>query len=696
MSPIIPMKYTLLILAAACLHSGGAAQKRAFTIADLYQLRSVEEPRFSPDGSKIAFILTRDSLAAGTTHSAVVVMDADGGSVRTLTDDRSRDTHPRWSPDGKSILFISTRGGQSQAWTVPLEAGEPEQMTHFPPGVADPEWLPDGSGIVFTSDVYPECGADGGCNQRIEESTAAGPLAAHMADRLLYRHWTSWKDGKRTHILKFDRTSGAYTDLTPGDEDSPPFSLGGVGFTVSPDGKELCFVSQRDGMDARTTNKDIWTVPITGGTPKNLTADNRAYDGDPAYSPDGKYIAYRTQRVPCYESDRFRLAIIGRATGTRSILTEKFDNWVDDIAWAPGGGAIYFTADVAGRVPLERLDIATGAISTVYTGGGIDAMTLAPDGRSAVIVRRTVGEPRELWSIPLTGGEPRRLTFFNREIEESVDIRPAREIWIPSPTGRRIQTFIVTPHNFDPAKKYPLVLNVHGGPQMQWTDAFRGDWQVYPGAGYIVAFPNPTGSTGFGQEFTKGISKDWGGSVYRDVMAVADSLGKIPWVDAGRMGAMGWSYGGTMMMWLEGHTTRFKAIASMMGVYDLTAMHGSTEELWFPEWELGGTPWTSPLYEKWSANRFVKNFKTPCLVITGERDYRVPYTQSLEFFTDLQEMNVPSRLIVFANDGHWPGSVSSMPLYYNAHLDWFHRYLGGEPAPYDMTAMLRNQALKSR
>jgi len=690
------MKYIPFMLAALCLASGAHAQKRAFTIPDLYRLHGVEDPGFSPDGTKIAFVVTEDSLQAGKTHSAVWVMDADGNNQRRLTDNLSRDTHPRWSPDGTSILFLSPRSGGPQAWRVPLTAGEPEQMTHFPPGVADAEWFPDGSGIVFTSDVYPECGADGECNKRIDEAWSAGPLVAHMADHLLYRHWTSWRDGKRTHILTFNRTTGAYADLSPGDYDSPPFSLGGVGFALSPDGKELCFVSQRDGMDARTTNKDLFTVPTAGGAPNNLTADNTAYDGDPAYSPDGKCIAYRTQRVPGYESDRFLLALYDRSAGKRTILTGTFDNWVDGIAWAPGGGSIYFTADVAGRVPLERLDIATGAITEVSAHGAIDAFAIAPDGRSAVVVRRTVGEPRELWSIPLAGGTARRLTFFNRDIEQTVDIRPAREMWIPSPTGRKIQTFIVTPHDFDPSKKYPLILNVHGGPQMQWADAFRGDWQIYPGAGYIVAFPNPTGSTGFGQAFTKGISKDWGGKVFRDIMAVTDSLARLPWVDASKLGAMGWSYGGTMMMWLEGHTTRFKAIAAMMGVYDLRSMHGATEELWFPEYELGGTPWTSPLYEKWSPSNSVRNFRTPCLVITGERDYRVPYTQSLQFFTDLQEMNVPSRLIVFANDGHWPGAVSSMPLYYNAHLDWFHTYLGGEPAPYDMTAMLRNQALKSR
>ncbi len=690
------MKLLPLVLAASIFVCGAAAQKRAFTLPDLYRIRSVEDPRYSPDGKKIAFVVREDRLAEGKSYAAIYLMDADGTHTRRLTSGTENDTHPRWSPDGSSLLFLSARKGGAQAWLLRLDGAEPKQMTDFSAGVGDPEWTTDGAGIVFESDVYPECGADNECNRRTEESWSGGPLAAHMADGLLYRHWTDWRDGKRTHILLFRTSAGTYTDLTPGDYDSPPFSLGGGGFDLSPDGKEIAFVSQRDGRDATTTNKDVFTVPAGGGTPKNLTATNRAYDGDPAYSPDGRTIAYRTQRVPGYESDRFRLALLDRATGTTRILGESFDNWIDELAWAPDSKSIYFTADVAGRVPLYRIDVGTGTIRKIYEGGMIDAFTVSPDGSTVAFVRRTVGEPREIWSVPTGTGDAGRLTSFNRGIADSVDIRPAGEMWIPSPTGRRIHTFIVTPHGFDPKKKYPLIINVHGGPQMQWADAFRGDWQVYPGSGYIVAFPNPTGSTGYGQEFTKGISRDWGGKVYRDIMAVTDSLAKLPYVDGNRIGAMGWSYGGTMMMWLEGHTSRFKAIACMMGVYDFPAMHGATEELWFPEYELAGTPWTSPLYDRLSPNRYVRNFRTPCLVITGERDYRVPYTQSLEFFTDLQEMNVPSRLIVFSNDGHWPSGVKSMPLYYNAHLDWFHRYLGGEPAPYDMTAMLRNQALKNK
>jgi len=463
---------------------------------------------------------------------------------------------------------------------------------------------------------------------------------------------------------------------------------------MSPDGEEICYVSNHDTNAYETTNKDLWLVTASGGEAVNITDENEAYDSEPAYSPDGKYIAYLMQKIPTYESDLIRLAIYDRRTKQKTVLTEKFDNWVDGFQWAPDSRSIYFTADVEGNVPLYKVDIQTKQIKQVIEAETIDDFSISPDGKAIVIARRSVGEPRELWRLDAAGNNLKRITFFNKEVENEVDIRPAEQMWISSPTGKKIHTFVVKPHNFDPGKKYPLILNVHGGPQSQWTDGLRGDWQVYPGSGYVVAFPNPHGSSGYGQEFTAEISKDWGGKVYQDVMAVTDSLAKIDWIDEDRMGAMGWSYGGYMMMWLEGHTDRFKAIASMMGVYNLTSMYGATEELWFPQWDLDGTPWESELYEKWSPHLFAKNFKTPCLVITGGKDFRVPYTESLQFFTDLQKMGVPSRLIVFENDGHWPNFVKSMPLYYDAHLDWFHKYLGGDAAPYNVEEMVRNQALK--
>ncbi|MGA9408239.1 MAG: S9 family peptidase [Bacteroidota bacterium] len=690
------MKKIFLLFLSVAMMATAFAQKRPFAIEDLYHIKGVADPQISPDGRKIAFTVTENNLPEGKSNSEIYLMDADGNNIRKLTNNPAADNHPRWSPDGKSILFLSTRHEGMQAWLLPLDGGEPVQLTHFSPGVSDAVWTSDGKHIVFTSDVFPECGADSDCNKKNEESMSGGPIQAHMADHLLYRHWTYWKDGKRSHVFVFDVDSKKYTDLSPGDYDAPVFSLEGGGVAVSPDGKEVCYASNHDVNEAETTNSDLFVVSTESVETKNITSENKAYDGDPSYSPDGKYIAYRMQTVPAYESDLFRIALYDRKTGEKIILTEKFDNWVDDFTWAPDSKSIYFTADVQGHTPLYNVELKSKEITPVVDVKMIDAFDISPDGKSLAIVRRAVGEPVEMWRATTRGKDLKRLTFFNKPVEDSVDIRPAEEMWISSPTGKKIHTFIVKPHNFDPAKKYPLILNVHGGPQSQWADAFRGDWQVYPGSGYIVAFPNPHGSTGYGQEFTAEISKDWGGAVYQDLMAVADSLEKIPYVDKDRMGAMGWSFGGYMMMWFEGHTTRFKAIACMMGVYDLTAMHGSTEELWFPQWDLGGVPWNSNLYIKWSPNQYVKNFKTPCLVISGERDYRVPYPQSLEFFTDLQEMNVPSRLIVFPNDGHWPNGVKSMPLYYNAHLDWFHKYLGGDPAPYDMVKMIRNQAFDEK
>ncbi len=690
--------HRLIILAILC-GTGflpAESQKKPFTIADLYRLRAVEDPNFSPDGKQIAFVVRESNLEKGTTNSEIYLINVDGSDLRRMTNNESSDTHPRWSPDGSEILFLSTRTQDSQVWLLPARGGEPRQLTNFSSGAGSPIWAPDGKHVTFSSDVYPDCGVDDSCNKAVAASVQQGPLHAYMTDRLLYRHWTSWKGGKRTHTLTYNLESKQYLDNTPGEYDAPAFSLGGTGFAYSPDGRELCYVSNHDQHEAETTNKDLWIVPAGGGVAQNITVGNAAYDGDPAYSPDGKYIAFRTQAIPGYEADCFRLSLFDRKTGLTRIVTEGFDYWVNDVQWSPDSKHLLFTADVQGHVPLYRLDLRTGVIVRVLDLQTIDGFSVSPDGSGIALVRRSVGEPQELWYSDAAGKKPRRLTTFNLTVEQEVDIRPVEELWIPSPTGKTIHTFLVKPHNFSPGKKYPLILNVHGGPQSQWADAFRGDWQVYPGSGYIVAFPNPHGSTGYGQEFTAAISGDWAGKVYLDIMAVTDSLARLSFVDPDRMGAMGWSYGGYMMMWMEGHTDRFKALSAMMGVYNLKAMHGSTEELWFPEYDLGGTPWESDLYTAWSPNRFVKEFKTPCLVITGERDYRVPYTQSLEFFTDLQRRRIPSRLIVFKNDGHWPGGVTSMPFYYNAHLDWFHRFLGGDPAPYQMTTLLRNQAFDGK
>jgi dipeptidyl aminopeptidase/acylaminoacyl peptidase len=688
---------TVVSVAALAVFVAGVtsgAEKRAFAIADQYRVVAISDAQPSPDGSRIAYVATHTELAKAKKWSEIRIVNADGSGDRPLTQGEHLDASPRWSPDGKSIAFTSDRSGdEDQLFLLPLDGGEPRQLTTFPMGVGDPVWSPDGRFIAVASEVYPECGSGAACNERIKKAWGDGPLKAHMADALLYRHWTAWRDGTYSHVLLLKLADGGLTDLTPGAFDAPTFSLGGdVGYAFAPDSREIAFVSNHDEVPARSTNSDLWTVALDAdskpGDPVDITAENEAWDGSPAYSPDGRFIAYRMQRVPGYESDLFRVAVYDRVAKTRKVLTDDFPNWINSLRWEPDSRHIVCQVEEEGHTPLYVLDADSGAMKPAFADATIDSWRL--DRGGVTYVRRSVGHPTEVYRRMLDGSGREQVTHANDALLAEVDVRPAETMWVDAPGGRRIEVFIVKPHGFDPAKKYPLILNVHGGPQQEWVDSYRGDWQVYPGAGYVVAFPNPTGSNGYGQAFINGISRDWGGKVYEDVMAVADAVAKLPYVDPDRMGAMGWSYGGYFMMWLEGHSHRFKAIASMMGVYDLRAMHSATEELWFPEHDLGGEPWNSPDYLKWSPSEFVTSFKTPCLVITGERDFRVPYTQSLEFFTDLQEMHVPSRLVVLSKSGHWP-SWYEMAFYYDLHLDWFHRYLGGGPAPWEPERFLRNE-----
>ncbi len=685
-----------LALAAAVLWISlpAAAQKRAFTIEDFYRVRTASELTLSRDQHRVAFTVTSPDLPRGKRTTRIWVAGADGTDAHQITSGDG-DSSPSFSPDGRYLSFIRLKDGASNLYLLPMGGGEPHQLTAISTGVSDPVWSRDGKRIAFSTDVYPECNGDEACNKRIADRGTKGKLKAHMADQLFYRHWKSWKDGTATHTWTVDVDSGTTHDVTPGANDFPPFQLGGPPqYDFSPDGSELVVVSNPDQQLASSTNSDLYLISLTNpGAPRDITAGNHAFDGSPKYSPDGRYIAYRRQRDPGFESSLFQLAIYDRRAGTSRVISGTFNNWIDDFEWSDDSRSIYFSAPVEGINPLFRVDVDGGAITRLFDDRSIDGFRVA--GNSVVYIGRSVGEPSEVYRADLAagvGGATRRrarITHLNDALVNEVDFRPAEVMWVTGSEGKRVQVFVVKPHNFDPNRKYPLILNVHGGPQSQWTDSFRGDWQIYPGAGYVVAFANPHGSTGFGQDFTASISGDWGGKPFDDLMLITDALEKLPYVDRDRMGAMGWSYGGYMMNWFEGHTTRFKAIASMMGLFDLRAFYGATEELWFPEWDLRGQPWNSELYEKWSPSNYVKNFKTPCMVLTGELDFRVPYTQGLEMFTSLQKMNVPSRLIVFSESGHWP-SWYEMALYYTAHLEWFHQYLGGGAPPWPTQAFLRN------
>lgn len=674
-------KFLLGTLAlATALTTTAQTQKRAFEVKDVYRVQYASGPTVSAKG-QLAYTVSGSILSRQKSFMNIVV---DG---KTVTND-SLSASPQWSEDGKKLYYTSYKNGTAQLYV--LENGVSTQLTDYALGVQSAIVSPNGRYVAFAAQVDPLTdGTDGKAQLAALTAKQKNPLQAHLTDSLFLRHWTEYNDGRYWHILVYDLQTKKYTDLTPGRYDSPVFSPNGPsGFVFSPDSKEICYLSNHDRHPEASTNCDLWVVPVTGGETRCLTADNKAWDGSPQYSPDGRWIAYRFQRTPGYESDRFILGLINRKTGEKRVLTEQFDNWVDDFQWSADSKQIYFLGEVRGEEPLYAVDLAKGHIRPVIAGKAISGF--CADGKGGFYYSySTTGKPSALYHADKKGRET-QVSHLNDQLEAEVDMRPSETMWVMGAKGDSVEVFIVKPHNFDSSKKYPLIVNVHGGPQMQWMNSFRADWQVYPGAGYVVAYPNPHGSTGYGQAFCRAISGDWGGSPYEDVIAVTNKLAELNYVDSTRMGAMGWSYGGYFMNWLQGQPHRFKCLASMMGVFNLRAMWGTTEELWFPNFELGGQPWNSKLYDKWSPNMYVKNYRTPTLIITGERDYRVSYNQSLEYFTILQTLGIPSRLIVFDNDGHWPSNLKSMPLYYNAHLEWFHKYLGGAPAPWKSEDMVKS------
>lgn len=682
----LPPIIALIALAAP------AFAKKPFAIGDLYRVKSISGLSLSPDGAKLLFQVSTPDFNKGSRLSQIWMKELATGKERQLTFSDKSSSSPAWAADGKSFTFMSYRDGSSQIYRMDMEGGEAVKLASFGPGVDSPRLLPDNR-VAFTSSVYPETLADEAKHQDLAGKLEGGKVQAYCADELLYRHWTEYRSFQYNHLFLASTLNGKAEAITSGRQDFPSRNSSGgtYNFDVSPDGKELCTTANFEKELSLSTNHDLCLINLAGDKKPVKITENKAFDGDPIYSPDGRFIAFKTQKRPGFEADCFRLALYDRQTKAIRVVTEQIDNWVKSFQWSRDGKQLWFTIEEKARTPLFRYDVSANSLHRMMEGHAIGEYVVTPDQKSVLLSKTRIGEPGEIWKYTFEGGKLDCLTTFNKAISEEVDFRPGEEMWIPGAGGKPIHTWIIKPHGFDPAKKYPLIVNVHGGPQSAWIDTLRGDWQVYPGAGYIVAMPNPHGSTGFGQAFTDAISGDWDGKVMEDIDKVTEHLAGLPYVDSKRMGAMGWSWGGYAMMWMEGHNRHFKALAAMMGIYNLASFYGATEELWFPHWDFKGAPWENPeLYARMSPSSYVKNFKTPCLVITGERDYRVPYTESLQFFTALQRMGVPSRLIQFKNDGHWPNADKSMPVYYNAHLEWFEKYLGGGKAPWSTEDMIRN------
>ncbi len=663
------------VLAGLAIAAGLSAQTQPFNVDALLRLSRISDPQISPDGRLVAFVVGTTDVPANKRPKQIWLVPVTGGTPRPITPAGSDSERPRWSPDSRRIAFISDRSGTPQVWTMDAEGANPKQITNLASEAGGVLYSPDGKNLIFTSDVYPVCGADDGCNRKHLDEEKARAVNARIYTGLLYRHWKTWDNSRRSHLLVVPVDGGTPRDLTPGERDVPPFSLGGQdGYALSPDGAELCYAMSSDPVPALGTNLDLYVVAVAGGPARKITL-NQGADTSPVYSRDGKYIAYRSQFRAGYESDRWRLQILERATGKVTNLTESLDRWIDSFVWSPDSSKLFFTAGDRGRQPIQFISVNGGEIRTAISGDNhLDEMQFTPDGKSMVYTQQSGSRPAELFRASATGGAPVPLTRLNDPILTTYSLTPLEEFWVAGAENDRVQSFLVKPFGFQPGRKYPVLMLIHGGPQGAWGQSWSYRWnaQVFAASGFVVVMPNPRGSTGYGQKFIDQINRDWGGRAFEDVMAVADHIvAEVPYADGSRMAAAGGSYGGYMVDWILGHTQRFKALVSHAGVFDLMSEFGETEELWFPVWEFGGPPWENPeVYARWSPSHYVKEFRTPTLVLHGELDYRVPVGQGLQLFTALQVQKIPSKLVLFPDEGHWILKPQNTVLWYNTFIDW--------------------------
>jgi dipeptidyl aminopeptidase/acylaminoacyl peptidase len=658
------------VFAAVLLLAATAHAQRAITFEDLAAMRRIGAPKVSPDGKWVAYDASTIDLAANKRMSAIYLVPADGSAApKKVSDGTKQDDGPAWSPDGKSIAFVSNKdGANKQVYLLDVATGTAKKVSDLANGAGGVQWTPDGTAVVVSSDVYPDCGVEPKCTAERTEAADKQPSKARVIDSLFYRHWNAWTEATRAHIVYVPLSGGATRDLTPG-------GLAADEFEVSPDGKELVFTRNTDVRSELSTNSDVFTVALTGGDAKRITSRTGA-DAEPHYSPDGKWIAYRSQARAGYESDLWELWLYDRATGQSKRIASDFGNGAGSIAWASDSKTMLVTAPLKGKNALYEITL-DGRASLVHNGGSVESVDLSRDGKTVFFAMSTLRRPSDIYALT-RGGSPRKLTTDNDTLLAKIAMSETSDVWWKGADGADVQGHLVKPPFFDASKKYPAIVLIHGGPQGAWGDGWSYRWnpQIFAARGYVVLMPNPRGSSGFGQKFVEEISRDWAGKVYVDIMNGVDTLAAMPFVDGNRLGAAGGSYGGYMVDWILGHSNRFKALVSHAGVYNLESMYGVTEELWFPEWEFGGNPWDNPeLYEKWSPHRYVKNFATPTLVSHGELDFRVPIGEGLQLFTALQRRGVPSKLLYFPDEGHWVLKPQNSRLWFQTVGDWFDQWL---------------------
>ena len=558
----------LALAVTIVLISTAAFAQRGMRFEDLVSLHRIGAPQLSPDGKWLAYDVSTPDLAANKSFSGVYLIPSAGGTPKLISDAKHQDSGAAWSPDGKTIAYVSNRdGGAHQVYLYDVAAGTSRKVSDLAGGAGTVKWIPDGTGLVVVSDIYPDCGVDPACIK--DKTTAAGnaPTKARVLTGLLYRHWKAWQEPTRSHIVYVPLNGGTPRDLTPGAFDAPPFSVGGGDeFDISPDGKELVFARDTEQHPEVSTNADLFLVPIAGGDAKRITTRTGA-DTSPKYSPDGRWIAYRSQARAGYESDLWELWLYDRANGTSHRIAPAFDDWVESITWAPDSKSIFFTAPKTGKIAIYEVGVSGGAPQLVSNAdGSADALTVSRDGKTIYYDASSFLRPNDIYALTKVAGGAKsvRLTHENDALLSNISAT-SEDRWFTGAEGAKVQGFIIKPPAFDASKKYPAIVLIHGGPQGGWGDSWSYRWNplMFASRGYVVFMPNPRGSYGYGQKFLEEVSGDWGGKAYVDVMNGVDMLAALPYIDGTRIGAAGGSYGGYMVDWILGHTDRFKRSSRM-------------------------------------------------------------------------------------------------------------------------------------
>jgi len=651
----------------ALLAAPAAAQRRAITFDDFIGMKVVADPQLSPDGKWVAYAVTTISLADNRGVARIWLADLATGASRQLTQGPGSDRSPRWSPDGQTLAFISTRQNGPQVWVLGLGGGEARRVSSLPDGVGELYWAPDGKSVLVVSDIkWP-------AQQEIDRRNGDFPTDARLWSGLLWRHWVDWRAGNRQHLFRVDLASGQATDLTPVDHDVPTIATSGDGdVAAAPDGKEIAVAFHGDSSVADNTNVDVYLMGPDGGATRAASTGKGA-DNTPRYSPDGKWLSWLSMERAGFEADRERLMLQARADGKTVEATAGWTLSVGSYTWCPGSECVYAVVEERGRDNIYRIDVPSFRRTLVVSGGGLNTnVNVGPGGKPLVYLHQSNTEPPEVWA----DGKP--LSHMNDQAVAGLDLPPLESFGFVGALGDSVFGWLQKPPGFQAGRKYPVIYLIHGGPQGAWTDYWGARWnyQLFASRGYVVAAVNFHGSTGYGQKFTDAISQHWGDYPYDDLMKGLDVVARLPYVDSTRMGAAGASYGGYMVYWMAGHTNRFKVLVDHDGVFNPVSMAGTTEELWFVDWDFGGTPYANrALYEKWAPLNFVKSWKTPMLIVHSQLDYRVDLSEGYQAYTALQTMGVPSKFLYFPDEGHWVLRPRNRRLWWGVVLDWLDQYL---------------------